>query len=435
MLPSSLPSEPLPWRTNTRPKLPPGVLLDIDQGPLWDILTEFLRLEDVCRLDSALCNKSRRHDFLQLVSTEVLRFGAPYDRTSPSFVRMTTIGEMHWIMRRGMHLVSLGVPPSSADLSSVDEEGIHNAVTSLANQGSINKLECLSLRRCCFMTDNSVVSVLTKCLNSLKTLDLRGSALADDDVEGWGITESTSEYIKQCTNLSTFFSSGNDRMIEIAQSCRNIRDLNLSSFADKLTDDTVMKVVVHLPTLELLCLSGCKSITDDSIKMVATCCPSLRRIFCSDLNLITDASVEALHNGCRELSAVIFTECFLLTDTSIETLSRRESSLKYLISAYNQNITSNAMISLIKKCPKLHTIGVAGCNNVSDEVVMAISEHCSKIVKLSIYDCDISAFALCALLSRRSKLLNVEIDEDQIRGDDLNTLKTLFPDVHWSIIT
>jgi len=348
---------------------------------------------------------------------------------------MTTIGEMHWIMRRGMHLVSLGVPPSSADLSSVDEEGIHNAVTSLANQGSINKLECLSLRDCRFMTDNSVVSVLTKCLKSLKTLDLRGSALVDDDVEGWGITESTSEYIKQCTNLSTFCSSGNDRMIEIAQSCRNIRDLNLSSFADKLTDDTVMKVVVHLPTLELLCLSGCKSITDDSIKMVATCCPSLRRIFCSDLNLITDASVEALHNGCRELSAVIFTECFLLTDTSIETLSRRESSLKYLISAYNQNITSNAMISLIKKCPKLHTIGVAGCNNVSDEVVMAISEHCSKIVKLSIYDCDISAFALCALLSRRSKLLNVEIDEDQIRGDDLNTLKTLFPDVHWSIIT
>jgi hypothetical protein len=71
----SLPrSEPEPWRTSTSPKLPPGHLLDIPDDLLFDIFTIYMRLEDVCGLDSALCNKRRRAEFLELVSRKVLLF-------------------------------------------------------------------------------------------------------------------------------------------------------------------------------------------------------------------------------------------------------------------------------------------------------------------------------------------------------------------------
>jgi hypothetical protein len=71
---SLLPSEPEAWRPNTHPKFQPGALLDIDQGPLYDIFTEWLLIEDVCGLDSALCQKRRRAEFLALLATKVLLF-------------------------------------------------------------------------------------------------------------------------------------------------------------------------------------------------------------------------------------------------------------------------------------------------------------------------------------------------------------------------
>ena len=116
---ASLPSEPLPWRPNTRPELHPmKIVTDIDQGPLWYIFTEWLRIEDVCHLDSALCQKSLRPGFLQLVATKVLRFG----RAMPCITRITTIAEMNWIRIRDIHVASLRVPPHSADMNSAERE-------------------------------------------------------------------------------------------------------------------------------------------------------------------------------------------------------------------------------------------------------------------------------------------------------------------------
>ena len=69
-----LSSEPLPWRPNTRPKLAPGALLGIPDDLLWDLFTEWLPIEAVCGLDSALCQKRRRGEFLALVSKKILLF-------------------------------------------------------------------------------------------------------------------------------------------------------------------------------------------------------------------------------------------------------------------------------------------------------------------------------------------------------------------------
>ena len=59
----------------SRPKIPPGgVLFALADDLLADIFTEFLPMEDVCRLDSAVCAKMWRSGFQRLVSTKVLLF-------------------------------------------------------------------------------------------------------------------------------------------------------------------------------------------------------------------------------------------------------------------------------------------------------------------------------------------------------------------------
>jgi hypothetical protein len=112
---SLLPSEPEAWRPNTRPRLPLGALLDIDQGPLYDILTEWLLLEDECHLDSALCQKWRRRraEFLALISTEVLLFNRQkiVVESNESFTHSPlSAAALRWILKRGIHLALLNLP-------------------------------------------------------------------------------------------------------------------------------------------------------------------------------------------------------------------------------------------------------------------------------------------------------------------------------------
>ena len=93
---------------------------------------------------------------------------------------------MNWMLIRDIHMASLRVPPYSADMSSADEDSILEAVTSLANQGRLNKLECISFNGCIYLKDNTLDLVLAKCLVSVKIIDICGCALIDDEVEGWG---------------------------------------------------------------------------------------------------------------------------------------------------------------------------------------------------------------------------------------------------------
>jgi hypothetical protein len=132
-------------------KLQHGALLDIDQGPLYDILTESLKLEDGCLLDSALCNKKRRPEFLVLISTKALLFNRELIDVLESFhaesIKYRALGAaaLKWILKKGIHLAALRLPASIYIMYSAELQSIRDAVASLALNGRFDKLETISL--------------------------------------------------------------------------------------------------------------------------------------------------------------------------------------------------------------------------------------------------------------------------------------------------
>jgi hypothetical protein len=138
---SLLPLEPEQWRPNTRPKLQPGALLDIDQGPLYDILTEWLPIEAVCALDSALCQRWRRAEFLALLETKVLLFNRePIVVLTEPIVNSHThralgAAALNWVLKRGIHLASLYLVPPAYNVTEAEKQGIRDAVASLVLNG------------------------------------------------------------------------------------------------------------------------------------------------------------------------------------------------------------------------------------------------------------------------------------------------------------
>ena len=92
------------------------VYLSIADDLLADIYTLWLLLEDVCRLDSAVCSKRWRPPFLRLVSTKVLRFLREEidvldgDNLCTTTHRELRLPALNWILKRGIHLASLRLP-------------------------------------------------------------------------------------------------------------------------------------------------------------------------------------------------------------------------------------------------------------------------------------------------------------------------------------
>jgi hypothetical protein len=267
-------SEPEAWRPNTRPRLQPGALLDIDQGPFYDILTEWLLIEDVCGLDSALCQKWRRPEFLQLLATKVLLFNREQihmltvpNRDSHTH-RALGVAALKWILKRGIHLASLRLRNV---YDTAERQSIRDAVASLALNDRFDKLETISLFNCSYIKDTDLAAILSKCYSSAKSIDIHLC----------GLTESAAALIKRCTKLEAFAANGNESdadMAEIFQSCQKLRKVNLFACHNSLTDEVVHSVAAQFPLLEHLNLLGCSAVSDVAVRRVAESCPLLQYV-------------------------------------------------------------------------------------------------------------------------------------------------------------
>jgi hypothetical protein len=88
-------------------------MLDIADDLWYDIFTIYVHIEDVCNLDSALCNKRRCPAFLALISVKVLLFNREnINVLEPNYNILYThrrlrTAALSWILKRGIHLASL----------------------------------------------------------------------------------------------------------------------------------------------------------------------------------------------------------------------------------------------------------------------------------------------------------------------------------------
>jgi hypothetical protein len=407
---SLLPSEPLPWRPNTRPKLPSGALLDIDQGPLYDILTEWLRMEDVCHLDSALCQKwrRRREEFLALLATKVLLFNREEikvlvdpNQDDPFTHRALGAAALSWILKRGIHLASLRLPYSrvtfSAEQESIRVESIREAVASLALHGHLDKLETIHLSYCSYIKDADLTSILSKCYSSVKSIDIRGCI---------HLNESAAAHIKRCTKLEAFTPKGNESaadMVEIFKACRKLRKVDFGSLGPRLTDEVVQSVAVDCPLLEHLGLGCCYAVMDAAIRKVAESCPLLQFVDLRHTN-ISDTDVVALCNHCPLLKRMFLGRCGHLTDAAVLVVAERLPGLTHIDLDGITAITSSALETLASKCRELEFIEISYCPNVSDATLAKIAEHCSKLEELRVRGTAVSSVGVAEVRSKCTKL-------------------------------
>jgi hypothetical protein len=423
---SLLPSEPEPWRASTSPPLPLGALLDIADDLLFDIFSIYLHIRDVCALDSALCNRTRRTEFLRLVSTKVLLFNreeiivlSPLHQFK---LKPLVPGALSWIKNRGIHLATLHLAIPTGVMAAADQRIIRDTLASLAYNGQLDKLETIKVLNCSYIKDADLAVVLSKCHRTLKCMNIRGS----------GVAEISALHVKRCPNLEAFVANGNvsaEDMAEIFQACPKLRVLELNSFGARLTDELVESIVAHCFVLEHLSLRHSVTVSDAAIRNVAESCPLLQVIDLSG-TAVTDATVLEFCMRCPQLKRVLLSYCGNLTDAAVIAVADRLPGLTRIDLNGNAAITSGAVEHLATKCRELKIINSSDCPNVSDVTLMKIAEHGSKLNKLYITDCPNITGVGFGVLACKCRALKFVLFDQRIEAT-VAPLRRMFPLVNW----
>jgi F-box/leucine-rich repeat protein 2/20 len=385
----------------------------------------YLQLEDVCGLDSALCNKRRRTEFLELVSRKVLLFKReeicflPRALTTTKHRGLRSL-DFQWILKRGIHLASFH-PYSNVAV----QQSICDSSASPAHNGLLDKLESMRIMKCTYMKDADVAIILSRCYGSVKSIDLRGCGSAD----------SSAALIKFCTKLEAFAPNGNESAaatVAIFESCRKLRRVNLRNFKLRLTDEVLNSMAAHCALIEHLDISECTTVSDAAIRRIAESCPLLWWIDLFKCN-ITDATVVSLCNHCPLLTQVFLGCCGNLTDAAVLTMANRLSGLTYIGLRSIYSITSSAVEVLATSCPHLVHIDLGFNHNITDHTLKKIAEQCSKLKEFRLNGCiGITVIGLTIAALKCSHLRRVTLFYcAKVSAESVATLQCMFPLVRW----
>ena len=383
------------WLDPSRPKLPPGALMAIADDLLADIYTIWLPLKDLCRLDSAVCAKWLRPDFLRLVSTKVLLFlreeidmlDEKEKDEDEDAVRCLNLPELNWILKRGIHLASLRLFRMDGT-----EDAICEAVVSLIHKGIFDKLESIFIKQL-FISDALLASILTRCAVSLKSFNASGHM----------IITSSWKHLRHCVGLREWIPGGNEPeadFLNILRGCPSLKKINLSLFGTHLTDVMVYSVSA-LRQIEYVSLAGCSNVSDMAIQRVVTACKNIKWISLWGTG-VTDTTVKLMCSTNPHVKEVYLGQCDNITDASVFSIAETLRNLTHFSIAWNTSVTSHALETLAKKCCELEFLDVENCANMCDAVLHAAS--CKKLNFLSVHGCAITMAGLQDVMTKCRKL-------------------------------
>ena len=411
-----------------REKLPPGALMGLPDELLADIFTIWLLLPDVCRLDSAVCAKRWRSDFLTLILTNRIRFlREEIDVLDSKSLSTKTHGALSfpaakWVLLRKIHLVSLCLP-CDENITDTDQAEIGELIISLLNNGLLDKLETVALTNCTYLERTDLAKILSKNFSTIRSLD----------ITGWGSPgpNFSSKYIKGCTGLKAFCPKGNEvpeYMVDIIKSFRKLQKLSFYAVGETITNDVVQSVADNCHSLEHLDLTYCTDISDAPIRSVAKSCPLLQFINLRGIILLTDDAVVELCRTCTYLQDIDLGDCGLLTDQSVLAVAElpglRSICLKRI------STTSAAVQTLARRCRGLRYIDIAYCANICDITLREIAEQCSKLEELYVEGCPNVTSTGLTLIAYLCKNIST-VSHTKFNNLSYKSLILIYPMVMW----
>lgn len=280
--------------------------IDLSIDIIIDILTIWLEIKDVCKLDTAMNNKKERVILLNILKSNMSIFNG----IQSYIISNINNTYLKWIVLREikikrlnirncyeekLHEIELILKLNSKSL--VNLEIINSDAYSMGNYynpfidsniSSFNKQDFLhslisnnckqilylKLHLCVIIDDNYLINIAENLIN-LKKLDI-------------------------CVNRRSKINITDNGIIKIANNLLNLEELSLFS-CRKITDTSIFKIAESLTKLNNLNLYSCQQITDNSIDKIAENLTNIEVLNLGDCELVKNNSLIKIAKKCKNL--------------------------------------------------------------------------------------------------------------------------------------
>lgn len=191
--------------------------------------------------------------------------------------------------------------------------------------------------------------------------------------------------------------------------CYNVRDDNLSqafpselpnlkvldlSLCKQITDSSLGRIAHSLKNLEVLELGGCSNITNTGLLLIAWGLKKLKRLNLRSCWNLSDQGIGHLAGLSKEtaegnpaLEYLGLQDCQRLTDEALKHVADGLPSLKIINLSFCVSITDGGL-KHIAKMQSLRELNLRACDNISDIGIAYLTEGGSKVLTLDVSFCD-----------------------------------------------
>jgi len=316
---------------------------------LSEIFNQWIELKDVARLDSALCDKTMRPTFLNLLSSAECIVETERENSSNTFLSWLLIRAVkvrYFYISRDVD-EELGVQymkKHGSLVTKIVRERVYSQggkskdfglkiVKQAFNHGNLVSLKCYNLSAA------SLDEILSRC-ESVRELRVGMSFEAR--------SAQTVNHHVLLPSISDLYVSGNqDNALSVISLCPNLRKLSLCAH---IADPCVAKMAEKCRHLKFLCLRGVRS---TEFTAVATLCTDIVNLDLS-FTAVTDDAMEGVAENLKHLRRLNIQRCVALTNASLQSLAHhRVATLEALWLSGSYRITSEAVLILKSQIPAL----------------------------------------------------------------------------------
>jgi hypothetical protein len=325
-----------------------------------NVLLSWVDVANFCRLDSAMCNKPLRANFLHLISVcgFIIRRCSKFDGDDE---RELEDQFMIWVMRRDLAMSELTVTESFA--WNHYERGIY--------------------------------------------LQRYGTLIKSVTIKEGGVTDSN---------------DAEAVVFDLCEYCPNVLTLGLrfnacSTTVAHITDSTLIALLEGCSLLENIALEGCAFLTDKTLMAIGVHCHNLRKLY-ADYTKITHKGVAAIAAGCPLLEELSVCECRRI-GPAMEEVARRCPRLRMLRAA-KVGLTSAAVLALAECCPLLVCADVPFNSEVGDKEATALVHGCPNLEVLDITGTNVTSKGLLAIRDHCRALWYIRLEGHAFPGGEFH---------------
>lgn len=433
------------------------------------VLTDWLALKSVVRLDSAVCSRKLRPSFLSLAYCECTVYELSRVYTAERCVHWSTkrcarINGMwitgilasdevlcgQFLLFQGSSLRWLVLSDSARDWRPV--------ILTIANN-------CPNLWHLTISTDTGAIStngietpswdscllLLTQSCRQLMTLQLTLPANASLSTGG------LADALRQCQNLQglclycpalvfpaeiaipslTYLNIAKgivseELLMTIASRCSQLQSMHMFKYA-AASDAAVRALLQGCPRLRAVDVENVRGVrhelraelakrcnltwlqldlwadVDEELALrVLEACPGLISLMCRYSMWLTDDVLAACAQYCPLLECVELVECNTITTDGVLPLIQAGGRLRTFVAEWCPRLRSDALLAVAQHCSALQILRVSG-DMVNDAAVMKVAQGCPQLTQVAFTYSGVSDDGVCALAQHCRRLERLEL--------------------------